>query len=190
MKIPTLKVEPTARGPIKGGPEGQDGVATVAEVMQTRPGTGDGVTETVMMTECDRLPLLPVTVRVKLVPEGIVELTLIVMIELADLPEATTKGFGTYTTVTVDGSILLDSVTVPLKLLTLVAVRMSDADPPDCTESIVEDAARVKSGGRDPEDETIAPWIFSSRVVAVVSVTRTHVLVLLTLLVAQPAAVG
>ena len=145
------------RGPSESGLDGQDGALVIGEIMQTRPATGDGVTETVIMTECERLPLLPVTVRVKLVPEEMLEVTVIVMVELADLPEATTKGLGTYTTVIVDGNILLDSVTVPLKLLTLVTLRMSDADPPDLTESIVEDAAMVKSGGRDPEDETLAP---------------------------------
>ena len=185
-----MKVEPTVSGPNEGGLDGQDGALVTGETRQTRPATGDGVTDTVIWTKCERLPLLPVTVRTKLVPEEMLELTLIVMFETPDLPEATTIGFGTYLTRTVEGNILLLSVTVPLKLLTLVAMRMSDTDPPDLTESIVEDADRVKSGGSVPLDETVAPWIFSDRVVAVVSVTRTHVLVPLTLLGVQPGVVG
>ena len=183
-------MEPTATGPIESGLDGQDGALVIGEIMQTRPVTGDGVTETVIWTECERVPLLPVTVRTKLVPEETLELTVMVMFETADLPEATMIGFGTYRTITVEGNMLLDSVTVPLKLLTLVAVRRSDAEPPDLIESVVEDAENVKSGGRDPLDETVAPWIFSDRVVAAVSVTRTHVLVPLTLLGVQPGAVG
>ncbi len=52
---------------------------------------------------------------------------------------------------------LLESVTVPLKLFTLVAVRVSTTDPPDFTDRDDEAATRLKSGVVDGFVPTVAP---------------------------------
>ena len=188
-KTPMVNVEPTGNEPSEGGLEGQL-VAAGEAVMQTRPVNGREVTVTAMLTECERLPLIPVTTRVKLVPPATLELTVTVMFELADRPEPTINGFGTYTTETPEGTALLERVTVPLKPPELVAVRISDTDPPDLTDSDVEAATRLKSGGREPVVATVAPRIFSGRVAPTLFVTRRHVVVPLTLLGLQAELEG
>lgn len=155
MKTPTVKFDPTATGPNIGGLTGQL-VTVEGETTQTRPVFGGVVTWTKILTECERLPLIPVTVTVKaMLPTPGLAVT--VIFDLVDPFEATTSGLGLYTTEIPDGSTLLDSVTVPLKLLKLVAVRTSVEDPPCLTDNDVEAADSVKSGEPVPLVVTVAP---------------------------------
>lgn len=103
------------------------------------------MTFTVILTECERAPLVPVTVKVKLVPGDIVELMKTVMVEVAELPTVVTiTGLSANVTVTPEGTIPWVSVTLPVKPLKLVTVRISEPMPPDPTERDVVVAVRLK----------------------------------------------
>lgn len=157
MKTPTVKVEPGAKGPSNGGFEGQL-VAVEGEVMQTRPITGGDVTLTAMLIECERLPLVPVTVNVKLVPPATLVGTETVMLEVAEPPGVfIITGLGVNVTVTPEGTGLLASPTLPVKLPIPVTVRVSDAVLPDCTDMEFDAATRLKLGGSEPVVATVAP---------------------------------
>ena len=157
MKTPTVKVEPGAKGPSNGGFEGQL-VAVEGDVMQTRPIIGGDVTITAMLTECERLPLVPVTVNVKFVPPATLVGTETVMLEVAEPPGVfIITGLGVNVTVTPEGTGLLASPTLPVKLPIPVTVRVSDAVLPDCTDMEFDAATRLKLGGSEPVVATVAP---------------------------------
>src|SRR5207244_11180993 len=139
MKTPTVKVEPGAKGPSNGGFEGQL-VAVEGDVMQTRPIIGGDVTITTMLTECERLPLVPVTVNVKFVPPATLVGTETVMLEVAEPPGVfIITGLGVNVTVTPEGTGLLASPTLPVKLPIPVTVRVSDAVLPEDRKSVVRE---------------------------------------------------
>ncbi len=157
MKTPTVKVEPGAKGPSNGGLEGQP-ADVEGEMMQTRPVIGGDVTVTAILTECERLPLWPVTVNVKLVPPATLVLTKTVMLEVAEPPSVfIISGLGENATVTPEGTGLLASPTLPVKLPIPVTVRVSDAVLPDCTDMEFDAATRLKSDIVPPVVDTVAP---------------------------------
>src|SRR5207237_172809 len=122
MKTPTVKVDPGAKGPSNGGFEGQL-VAVEGDVIQTRTVIGGDVTITAMLTECERLPLVPVTVNVKFVPPATLVGTKTVRLEVAEPPGVfIITGLGVNATDPPEGTGLLASPTRPVRLHIAVTV--------------------------------------------------------------------
>ena len=116
------------------------------------------MTLTAMLIECERLPLVPVTVNVKLVPPATLVGTETVMLEVAEPPGVfIITGLGVNVTVTPEGTGLLASPTLPVKLPIPVTVRVSDAVLTDCTDMEFDAATRLKLGGSEPVVATVAP---------------------------------
>jgi hypothetical protein len=101
----------------------------------------DGAAVMVMLTEWERVPLVPVTLIEKLVPAGTPTKT--VMKELLEPPAVDiVTGLGWNITVTPEGTAPLERVTLPVKVPILATVRTSDPDDPDGI--VREDAAAVR----------------------------------------------
>ena len=97
-----------------------------------------------MDTEWERIPLVPVTVMVKLVPAGTPAKTLIVDVS-EDPALVIVTGLCTNITVTPEGTLPFERVTLPVKLPRLVTVRTSDLEDPAGIERDDVAAVRLKS---------------------------------------------
>src|SRR2546428_5655173 len=101
-----------------------------------------------MLTVRYRDPLIPVSVRVKLVPAASAGSMKTFMSEVAVPPAVVTvTGLGTKITVTPRSTERLLSVTLPVKLPRPVTVSLSELIPPDGIERDVEAAEMLKSLG-------------------------------------------
>jgi len=97
-------------------------------------------------------PVVAMTMIVKLVPAKAPTKTC--MEDVAEPPAVViVTGSGTNTTATSDGTLLLVSATLPVKLPILVTVRVSDAEDPAGMESDEVAAVKLKS----ETVETVAP---------------------------------
>lgn len=105
----------------------------------------DGVTVTVTLSEWAMVPLVPVIVTMKLI--GVATFAKMAS-DVLELPAVgTITGFGVNITVIPVGTLLLDSVTLPVKVLMLATVITSEPDPPAGIDRDEAAAAMLKSAG-------------------------------------------
>ena len=99
------------------------------------------MTVTVMVSEWEKIPLVPVTLKLNEVPDRVP--TKIVIVDMLEAPGAV--GLGTKITAAPEGTLPLARVTLPVKPPRLVTVRRSDAEDPAGIDKDVVAALRLKS---------------------------------------------